>query len=84
MAHNAFIVCSCTSKLQTDSEVQGLQTIKPVIWSSENPQTPWSQKTGQSVLIIPLNLDLVQITGEYTPEGEGLYCLILILYTFVQ
>jgi hypothetical protein len=59
-----------------DSKVQGSQTLEPVTWGSE-PQSPWSQRVEQNSVVVPLNLDLVQLPGMYS------FVTFTLLYNFL-
>jgi hypothetical protein len=61
--------------------VQGSEIPDPVAWGSE-PQIPWSQRTEQNNLIVPLSLDQVFVPNKYIPEVVGLYYLVLLLFNF--
>jgi hypothetical protein len=58
-----------------------LQNFDAATWGLE-PQSPWSQHTEQSNVIVPLSLDPVQTPGVYTLQGVGLYYLILSPFNF--
>jgi hypothetical protein len=52
-----------------------------VICGSESPKISWSQKREHG-LVVPLNLDLVELPGGYYASGKNLFLLILIYYVF--
>jgi hypothetical protein len=71
-----------TKIVESTSDVQGSQTPEHVTWGCESPKTPWLQQREQRV-IVPLNLDPVELAGGYYPSGKGLFLLIIIHYVFV-
>jgi hypothetical protein len=67
---------------ENTSDVQDLKTPEHVKWGSESPKTPWSQQREQRV-VVPLNLDPIEILGVYHPSGKGSFLLIIIHYVFI-
>jgi hypothetical protein len=77
----------------TPEDVRRSHTLEHVLWGSESPKAPWSQKKEHHLLVpqnsedtlkVPPDKVLgIQLPGLYHPSGEGLFFLFIIYYIFI-
>jgi hypothetical protein len=70
------------AEVENISDIQGLKIHEHVTWGSESPKTPRSQQRKQRV-VVPLNLDPIEILTVYHPSSKGSFLLIIIHYVFI-